>query len=1095
MRGFSEVSKSLSKSAFLLAAIIAVATQPLYIFASIQRADALGASAVVYDALPSISPPTNYPSLGYQATSTSSLADSVHLGGTNRKLAKVTVTLSNWAKYSDYSADPLYSGNTSTWSHPITVNVYSNHLGGNGSPDTLLATKTQSVDIPWRPESDPSCAPTSNGTGWKVGETCYNFSGLAMNTTFDLANLNVTLPENVIVEVAYDTQSYGSAPKGVTGPYNSLNVAIPANQAVTVGSDSDTDLLFWNSTFNGRSAGLTVDTAWTPNGTIAMQITATAVPTVQACATTNALKTTDLTTWYLGETRTSGSNELMANGLHVRTTPSSGSYENEFSKAAGYHAANFALEDAGTPDISIASGYSGVRPSLQLGVDKDANGTWDGYLVYEPWAYGEGNYWSSKNFDISSGMGYTSFGTLNEYLGANPNARVISIGYSLGSGVVGDATITKITAGCTEYIFGLSAPTSLTPANNTLTNDPAFVNTWSVVSGAAGYEYRTANVLNGSELGTIIYSDNSTNQAGRYSTSGGTVTRQNGGTPNNDYYWQARAVDSAGTPGPWSVIHKVSVDASAPSVPTNGNPRNNTYKNTNDFYFTWSASTDTNPVKYEFQSSSSNAVDANGSLMSAWNSIANGNSEQNNLTSSQIHSTGATDGHYYWQVRAFDNFGNKSAWSTVWGMSIDTQKPPVPLSLSWVDSDNQSAQNGSTNSQKGTLSWTDATPSDVDHYVYKFWTNIPGYVEGQSNAWTTSDSQYITTTLTGGSIWTNFEHEGTYYFCVEAVDRAGNKSACSDTLAITYDKTAPVAPTALAWTTSTGATIANGGVTNKESGVASWSASTSSDVHHYIYKYWNDISGDYYATTPYLNSPITDTSLGGAFTQGEGVHYFAVATVDAAGNVSAFSTPFKITYDKTAPIVTVTAIADTTDTTPTLSGNTSESEGDVDIWVDGVKVQTVTSNALGNWSWTPASALTIGQHTVAASVTDSAGNVSESGITFTIEQAVVLGVNTGTSNPTTMSTLITSPAAVTTSETSEESGSALEASTPQVLAAEDTNTTAAPVNTTSTVEDDSSDAGKILGLKWFWWLIILLAVAGLWWFIAAWRSRKDDKDF
>jgi len=55
-------------------------------------------------------------------------------------------------------------------------------------------------------------------------------------------------------------------------------------------------------------------------------------------------------------------------------------------------------------------------------------------------------------------MGYPSFGTLDDYLAANPDARVLAIGYSLGSGVQGDAVISKITAGCVEYTFTTPPP-------------------------------------------------------------------------------------------------------------------------------------------------------------------------------------------------------------------------------------------------------------------------------------------------------------------------------------------------------------------------------------------------------------------------------------------------------------------------------------------------------------------------------------------------------------------------------------------------------------------------------------------------------------
>jgi hypothetical protein len=252
--------------------------------ASLAAGSALAAS-VVYNAIPSPLPP-NVASVGFEATSTSEFGDYVHLTSTNanRRLSTVTVTMSDWALYSDYSSDVRYSADSMTWSHPITINVYSN-LDDNGIPDTLLATKTQSVTIPWRPAADASC---STPTAWRAGDgQCYN--GFAFNAAFDLSNLNVTLPDDVIVGIAYNTADYGSAPIGVAGPYNSLNVGVPTAQTASVGTDDDADNVFWNTSFagfyaDGGASGVGVfrqDTAWAPNGTAAIQLTtsATCTPT------------------------------------------------------------------------------------------------------------------------------------------------------------------------------------------------------------------------------------------------------------------------------------------------------------------------------------------------------------------------------------------------------------------------------------------------------------------------------------------------------------------------------------------------------------------------------------------------------------------------------------------------------------------------------------------------------------------------------------------------------------------------------------------------------------------------------------------------
>ncbi|MBG6213202.1 hypothetical protein RCH23_000805 [Cryobacterium sp. CAN_C3] len=231
----------------------------------------------VYDAIPSPLPP-NVASLGFQATSTSEFGDYVHLAGTNRILNTVTVTMSDWALYSDYSTDARYTGNSATWTHPVTVNVYGNHLDTNGVPDTLLATKTENISIPWRPAADPTCV---TPTAWRGSDgSCYN--GFAFNVDFNLSSLSATLPNDVIVGIAFNTQSYGAAPLGTVGLYNSLNVGIPTSQTATVGTDDSPDNVFLKTSFaafyaDGGTAGVGIfrqDTNWAPNGTVSMKITA-----------------------------------------------------------------------------------------------------------------------------------------------------------------------------------------------------------------------------------------------------------------------------------------------------------------------------------------------------------------------------------------------------------------------------------------------------------------------------------------------------------------------------------------------------------------------------------------------------------------------------------------------------------------------------------------------------------------------------------------------------------------------------------------------------------------------------------------------------
>jgi hypothetical protein len=229
----------------------------------------------VYNHIPSPFPP-NYPSLGYQATSTQEFGDYVILDGTDRRAATVTVGMSAWALHSSYPSMPAAG-----WNHPITLNIYAaNNSGPNPALGALLGTVTQTFLIPWRPEADPTCA---GGTAWRASDGfCYN--GLAFKITFDLRGLALTLPNDLIFGIAYNTNTHGYQPINQPGPYESLNVGLGTGPA-TVGTDVEADAVFWNTSHgpfysDGGAGGVNTfrrDDQWTPYSP-AVQITAFTVP-------------------------------------------------------------------------------------------------------------------------------------------------------------------------------------------------------------------------------------------------------------------------------------------------------------------------------------------------------------------------------------------------------------------------------------------------------------------------------------------------------------------------------------------------------------------------------------------------------------------------------------------------------------------------------------------------------------------------------------------------------------------------------------------------------------------------------------------------
>jgi hypothetical protein len=247
-----------------VAAATAAAVLGLLSLGVAQPADASvpASDSVVFDAI--VTPlPGNLPSLGFQATQTAEFGDLVQLAGTNRVLQSATVTMSDWAKASDYNSA------ATTWTHPITFNVYDvDTTTPVRALGALLGSVTQIVTIPWRPEADPTNCPAAP-TAWfsSTDNTCYN--GLAFNVTFDLGAIG-TVPDKIIYGIAYNTNTWGASPIGLPGPYESLNVGLNS-AAPTVGTDVDPDAVFWNTMTAGNYAdgGSLVgtfrsDANWTP---------------------------------------------------------------------------------------------------------------------------------------------------------------------------------------------------------------------------------------------------------------------------------------------------------------------------------------------------------------------------------------------------------------------------------------------------------------------------------------------------------------------------------------------------------------------------------------------------------------------------------------------------------------------------------------------------------------------------------------------------------------------------------------------------------------------------------------------------------------
>ncbi len=176
------------------------------------------APAVVFDNHPAALP-ANLPSIGPEAYSYNEFGAQVQLAGSARKLTSAIVTMSSWACQSgDWNHANCVSAAGATFDAPITFNVY--NVGANNAVGSLIATKTQTFTLPYRPSTDSTHCTSGR---WYDGATCFN--GKAANITFSFAGQ--ALPDKVIFGIAYNSDNHGYSPLHGTGsPIDSLNIAM-----------------------------------------------------------------------------------------------------------------------------------------------------------------------------------------------------------------------------------------------------------------------------------------------------------------------------------------------------------------------------------------------------------------------------------------------------------------------------------------------------------------------------------------------------------------------------------------------------------------------------------------------------------------------------------------------------------------------------------------------------------------------------------------------------------------------------------------------------------------------------------------------------
>ncbi|WP_224240615.1 adventurous gliding motility protein AgmC [Hyalangium gracile] len=455
------------------------------------------------------------------------------------------------------------------------------------------------------------------------------------------------------------------------------------------------------------------------------------------------------------------------------------------------------------------------------------------------------------------------------------------------------------------------APVVSTPANGSTTNDNTPTYTGTAEPGSTVTVY-----VDGNPVGTAV-----ANGSGSWTFTPTTPLADGSHTV------YATATDVTGNTSVNSNTNTFNVDATAPAAPVVSTPVDGA--RTNDTTPTYTGTAEAN---------STVTVYVDGNLVGTTVADASGN-----WTFTQP--TALPEGSHAVYVTATDAAGNISPDSNTNTFLVDTTPPPTPVVFTPAD--------GSV--------ITDNTPTYTGSASGA--TIVRIFVDGIEIAFTT---------VTGGS-WSYTQPtplpDGQHTIMVIAVDGAGNTSPNSNTNTFIVDTMPPPAPVVL--------TPANGSTSNDNTPTYTGTAEANSTVTVYV-------DGNPVGTT------TADASGNWTFTPttplADGQHAVYATATDVVGNVSPNSNTNTFTVDTVAPaapvVVTPANGSTTSDNTPTYTG-TAEPNSTVTVYVDGNLVGTTTANASGDWSFTPTTALPDGQHTVYATATDAANNVSPNSNTNT----------------------------------------------------------------------------------------------------------------
>ena len=338
--------------------------------------------------------------------------------------------------------------------------------------------------------------------------------------------------------------------------------------------------------------------------------------------------------------------------------------------------------------------------------------------------------------------------------------------------------------------------------------------------------------------------------------------------------------------------------------------------------------------------------------------------------------TDLSEGAHSITATATDKAGNVSAPTDAFTFTVDTVAPTTPTIDSAEDNvgDVQGTltSNSSTDDTTPALSGTAEKNSTVN--VYEGETLLGSTTADSNGKWT-----FTTEALA----------EGEYTFHVTATDAAGNTSQPSNDFVLDIDFTAPGITTNLAITDNVGAVtgaLKDGDTTDDNTPTFSGQAEANGMVIIY--------NGDKVIGSTKANASGDWTFTPDTLTDGD--YQFTTTVTDAAGNTGEASTTMNITIDTSIVTVTITKLVDnvgditgdiktndiTDDARPEIIGE-GKAGSVINVYDGETLLGSTTADAEGHWSFTPASDLSEGEHSITATATDKAGNTSEPTTAFT----------------------------------------------------------------------------------------------------------------